>query len=144
MKIMITGAGGLIGASFVRAILSSRGADCSNSEDEVFALGRNVPRLKTLLGERPKCFKYDACMRFDFAPVVDVIVHAASPASPDLFVQNPVETMMTNIFGLKELLEYARRVKAKKVVYVSSSEVYGKAASRKDGFREDDYQYLWV
>ena len=132
---LITGASGLIGSAFVDLLVSRHAG-------AVFAAGRNINALNERFGGCVNCIKYDALesVVFDFS--ADVIVHAASAASPELFVQKPVETIMANVFGIRELLEYARRVKAKKVVYVSSSEVYGKATPRKEGFREDDYGFV--
>ena len=82
--------------------------------------------------------KYDAIRVADLDFNADLIINAASPASPDLFVRAPVETMLANIFGTKNLLDYARRIAGCKVVFVSSSEVYGKATPRKEGFLESD------
>ena len=137
-KILVTGASGLIGSAFVDTLIANK-SSCG-----IIVAGRDVYCLSKRFPKTVSCVQYDAQKQVMFDFSVDVIVHAASPASPDLFVQNPVETMMANIFGVKELLEYAKRVKAKKVVYVSSSEVYGKAAPRKDGFREDDYGFVDV
>jgi nucleoside-diphosphate-sugar epimerase len=50
--------------------------------------------------------------------------------------------MWANVFGVHELLEYARRGGAKKVVYISSSEVYGKVQSRANGYVESDYGFV--
>ena len=142
IRFFVTGASGLIGSALVEYI--ARGCHTREKAGDIFVGGRNVIALKNGFGGRVTCVVYDALqpVKFDFD--VDVIIHAASAASPELFVQKPVETMMANIFGVRELLEYARRVKAKKVVYVSSSEVYGKSAPRKDGFREDDYGFVDV
>ena len=134
---LITGSSGLIGSALTDLLVSSHAGT-------VFAAGRDISALNKRFGGCAYCIGYDALKPVDFDFHIDVIIHAASAASPELFVQKPVETMMANVFGVKELLEYARRVKAKKVVYVSSSEVYGKAAPRKDGFREDDYGFVDV
>ena len=132
--VIVTGAGGLIG----RAV-AEKFADDGWS---VVVAGRDVTRLRALFGERMKCVEYNAHepVAFDFR--ADAIIHCASPASPERFMNEPVGTMWANIFGIRELLEYTRRVGAGKVVYVSSSEVYGKAAPRETGFREEDYGFV--
>lgn len=134
---VVTGATGLIGAALIRRMLATKRMN-------VIAASRNHEALTRMLPASVSRVAYDACkpVAFDFS--ADVIIHAASASSPELFVQKPVETMMANVFGVKELLEYAMRVKAKKVIYVSSSEVYGKATPRKDGFREEDYGFVDV
>lgn len=132
--VIVTGAGGLIG----RAV-AEKFADEGWS---VVVAGRDVIRLRALFGERMKGVEYNALEPVEFDFGVDAIIHAASAASPELFVKSPVETMWANVFGVRELLEYARRVKAQKVVYVSSSEVYGRATPRENGFKEDDYGFV--
>ena len=133
-KALITGANGLIGQSVI-SLFASSGYN-------VIAAVRNAEMLRRKFGCTISYEKYDALRPIAFDFNVDVIIHAASPASPELFTNNPVETIWANVFGVRELLEYARRVNAKKVVYISSSEVYGKAAPRKDGFREEDYGFV--
>ncbi len=134
-KILVTGSTGLIGSALIDYW---RG----HGECSVFAAGRDVKALRKKFCESVECVEYDALQPVEFDFGVDVIVHAASYASPELFVNKPVETMMANVFGIRELLEYARRVKARKVVFVSSSEVYGKAKPREDGFKEEDYGFV--
>lgn len=134
---LITGSSGLIGSAVVDLLVSRHAG-------QVLAAGRDIDALNRRFGECVHCIEYDALEPVMINISADVIIHAASAASPELFVQKPVETMIANVLGVKELLEYARRVKAKKVIYVSSSEVYGKAAPRKDGYREDDYGFVDV
>ena len=136
-SVLLTGATGLIGSAVAERLVS-------DSRCRVIAACRNISRVRDKFGYSGECIYYDALTSVNFNINVDVIIHAAGLASPELFVSRPVETMMANVFGVKELLEYARRVQAKKVIYVSSSEVYGKAAPRKDGFREDDYGFVDV
>lgn len=54
------------------------------------------------------------------------IIHGASNASPNKIVNEPVETMLSNFLGMKYLLDYAREKAAKRVLHISSSEVYGR------------------
>ena len=139
VAIIVTGAGGLIGSALVNYL---RKRELWGERVVVYAAGRNVARLSERFCNEISCVEYDATQPVSFDFSADVIIHCASAASPELFVENPVETIMANIFGIKELLEYARRVGARKVVYVSSSEVYGKAPPRADGFREEDYGFV--
>jgi len=60
----------------------------------------------------------------------DYIIHAASIASPTYYRKDPIGTMDANIFGLRALLEYARRrmdagKRFKGFLFYSSSEIYG-------------------
>jgi UDP-glucuronate decarboxylase len=58
------------------------------------------------------------------------IIHAAGIASPTYYRRHPIETMDTNINGLRHLLDYARSRLASSdpvrgFLYYSSSEIYG-------------------
>lgn len=84
---------------------------------------------------------YDALAPVAFDFQADYIIHGASNAHPAMYASEPVETLLANVTGLKELLDYAVRVKCGRVLYISSSEVYG----RKDEirpFNEDDYGFV--
>ena len=130
MRWLVTGASGLIGRALVDFLLS-RG-------DEVVAAARTDARFADCRDRAGFRFlHYDALRPFAFDESVDVAVHAASPASPALFVSQPAETLMANVFGIDEILKYAVR-RPCKVVYVSSSEVYGRANPRPKGFLETD------
>ena len=142
MRILISGASGLIGAALVKYI--ARQEHSVDGPLRMYAAVRNTSKVMHKLGVYADVVTYDALLPLHFDFDVDVIIHAASAASPELFVKSPVETMWANVFGVRELLEYARRVHARKVIYVSSSEVYGKATPREDGFREEDYGFVDV
>lgn len=55
----------------------------------------------------------------------DFIIHGASIASPTFYRRYPIETIETNVIGLKNLLEIGVKKKIKSFLYLSSSEVYG-------------------
>ena len=71
------------------------------------------------------------------------MIHAASNAYPYLIQKNPIETMQDNFCGLMELLQYCVDHTVQNVVYVSSSEIYG----RKDNnnpYQDNEYGYIDV
>lgn len=55
----------------------------------------------------------------------DFIIHAASIASPTFYRKYPIETIETNVLGLKNLLDIGIKNKIKSFLYLSSSEIYG-------------------
>ena len=56
----------------------------------------------------------------------DIIIHAASIASPVYYRKYPLDTIDSNVTGLRKVLEYSKKNKSKvKVLYFSTSEIYG-------------------
>lgn len=55
----------------------------------------------------------------------DIIIHAASIASPTFYRKFPLETADANVIGLRKILEYSKNNKLSRILYFSSSEVYG-------------------
>lgn len=56
---------------------------------------------------------------------VDIIIHAASQASPKYYGKDPVGTLKANTLGTYNMLEQGVQQKAEKFLYISSGEVYG-------------------
>ena len=69
----------------------------------------------------------------------DYIVHGASPAATKYFLEQPVDTILPNVNGLMNMLNYAKNVNSggTKVVFCSSNVIYGKVNSA--AITENDY-----
>lgn len=132
-RILITGASGLIGSAVIDLLVGCN--QVKNAGITIYAAGRNLQKVSERFshglnwGLVPVSYDATEAIRFDFP--VDYIVHGASNASPDKYVSEPVETMLANVTGVSELLSYAVKMQTKKVVYISSSEVYGTLAHGK-------------
>lgn len=85
--------------------------------------------------------QYDATKDKPLAVESDYIIHGASNASPTVFRTQPVETMLSNFLGLKCLLDMAVKTQAKRLLYISSSEIYGKKSGNRP-YSEEDYGYV--
>ena len=86
--------------------------------------------------------RYDASKTDNnIAENADYIIHGASNASPNMIIKEPVETILSNLLGIKYLLDYAKNVKSKRILYISSSEVYGKKIGN-EPYKEDEYGYI--
>ena len=138
-KFLITGATGLIASAIVDFLIYIN--KYKNIGCTIFVAGRNTDELKARFIEGKDYgiipVKYDATANIEFDYCVDYIIHAAGNASPDKYISDPVGTMLANIDGIKNLLDYAYKNKTKKVVYISSSEVYGKL-NKLDPIKETD------
>lgn len=85
--------------------------------------------------------QYDSTkeVKLNFLP--DYIIHGASNAAPSNINKEPVETMTSNFIGLYNLFEFSRHNRIKKILYISSSEIYGNKTND-NAFIENDYGFL--
>ena len=137
-SVLVTGAGGLICSALVDFLLDV-GA-------QVYAAGRSIEKLQRRFshwqGQDGLHFiRYDAMEPFSSEIRFDYCIHGASNANPAAYGSHPVETMLGNFIGMQQILEHARKTGAKRVLYVSSSEVYGKKEG-KDPYHEREYGFV--
>ena len=144
-RIMITGASGLICSAVADVFI--RFIEKNNADITLFLCGRNIERLVNRFkpfAEREYIHfvKYDAAETDSrFPEGCDYIIHGAGNASPGVIVKEPVETMLDNFIGIKVLLDYAKECGTEKVLYISSSEVYGRKEDNQP-YREGQYGYI--
>lgn len=134
-KILITGATGLVCSAIVDLLINA------DLNIVVYTAGREKDRVIKRFEGKTIFVPYDATKSINFDMEVDYIIHGASNASPNLYVSEPVETMQGNINGIQNLLEYALKKNVKKVIYISSSEIYGKKENV-DSFKENQYGFV--
>ena len=132
----------VLGATgFIGSILSYTVAQLGAT---VIACGRNKTRLDELFvgQESVKVQEIDVTNAYlHFYTVPQIIINAASPADPQSFVNNPVQTMLSNINGVKNVLDYAVEHHVEQVLYVSSGEIYGYFLNE-HLLREEELGYL--
>lgn len=139
-NILITGATGLIGSCLVDALMLN-----PHKDYHVYASGRNEERAKQHFAEYISDDMFHFVQHDVISPLesdVDFhyIIHAASNASPNFFVKNPVEVMKSNINGINNLMEYGLRHDLQRLLFVSSGEIYGEGDGRV--FTEDYSGYV--
>lgn len=87
------------------------------------------------------CWDSTAPLTFPEGIKVDYIIHTASNADPVNFAKYPVETLWGAMAGTHSVLDYARTQQCKKVLYLSSGEMYGQPVKNSTGdyesFTED-------
>lgn len=139
--VLVTGAGGLI-ASHVVECLWQANRDLGLNLT-VLAMVRSAERAQARLGA---FLTGDGCVRLLVQDVVeplayngpiDFYVHAASSAHPGAFNTVPADVMRANFLGTMNMLDHARD-HGGRVMFVSSSEVYGENEEGKELFCEDD------
>jgi UDP-glucose 4-epimerase len=122
---VVTGAAGFIGSHLVDLLLTKGYA----------VIGIDNLRTGTLQNiESPlkhpefKFIKEDLCNK-EFPDLIndkiDVIFHLAAISSVKLAIESPILVNDTNVHGTINVLEMARRLDVKRIVYSSSAAVYG-------------------
>lgn len=144
-SIMITGAAGLICSSVVDILF--RYNDKHEKKIKILAAGRWLEemtvRFKDMVNRDDFIFvEYDAAKTDNTLDVrADYIIHGASNAFPGMIVKEPVETMLSNFLGMKYLLDYAKENGTKRILYISSSEVYGEKEGN-EPYKEGQYGFI--
>lgn len=82
--------------------------------------------------------EHDLSKPINFHKSVDYIIHAAGNAHPSAFQNDPIGTIIGNVNGTYDLLEYAKTHSAQRLLFISTGEVYGKYT---DGVMEFDETY---
>lgn len=121
----ITGGLGLIASAVVDILLTY------GRTGTIYIGARNKKEFVKRYGNYKRiCFvSYDALKPLNLEIVPNYIICGAGVASPELYTSMPVETVMSNIEGIHELLHFAKNNLVERILYISSSEVYGKKSS---------------
>lgn len=141
-SVMITGASGMVGSYFVRTLLKLNAARQMNIR--VICVARNVQKLGEDIRENNavEVLAHDVTKPFAYDGKIDYIIHAASPASPLIMKDNPVETIAANVLGTYYTLELAREKQAEGYMFISSREIYGQPKEDQEFFTEETYGFV--
>ena len=145
-SVLITGASGMICSTVVELLFALNNDD--HAGIRIYLAGRDrekiVHRFHPFMeGKDYEFVHYDSECGLQQQLDVDYIIHGASPADPSSFAKYPVETMLSNILGMKSLLDFAKQSKRPRLLFISSSEVYGRQPEKRP-FIETDYGYVDV
>ncbi len=138
MKNLITGGAGFIGSHLAEELLRKK--------EEVVVIDNlstgsmsNIEHLKT----NPRFSSHiDTIMNEGLMQKLiaqcDVVYHMAAAVGVKFIIDNPLESIRTNVKGTEIVLELANTNGKKKVIVASTSEIYGKDRPGKHIFKEDD------
>lgn len=141
-SVMITGASGMVGTYLTRTLLELNATSKLNIK--VIGVVRNIKKVAKDIIENPavEIVSHDVSKPFEYAKPIDYIIHAASPASPNIMKDNPVETIAANTLGAFYTLQLAQQKKSKGYMFISSREIYGQPYPGQTMFDESHYGFV--
>ncbi len=144
-RVLITGANGMLASYMVEALL--RANDLGRSSTQITALVRSGARAHARFGalldrNDIQLIEADVSQLPAELPQADLIIHAASPATPKQYSIDPIGVMKANFLGTHGLLERAREWHSREFLFVSSGEVYGQVSADQIPTPESAYGYI--
>ncbi len=131
MKILVTGAAGFIASHLVKKLLLTHSVIGIDNFDPFYSRAIKEENLKANLANNQFTFyEGDICDKallnkiFD-KHTIDLVIHLAAKAGVRPSMENPADYVKTNVEGTTTLLECMRLNNVKRIVFGSSSSVYG-------------------
>ena len=137
-SILISGATGLIGSTFVKAIEYYN--HHYNLNCTIYALVRDLNKGRKVLGDNIILVEGAVEKTINLKEKIDYIIHSACPTESLYMVSNPVEVIQASVTGTINLLDMAKSCSAG-FLFVSSMEVYGEV-NNEQPLTENDLGYL--
>ncbi len=124
MNILLAGGAGFLGSHFCDFLLE-KGHSVYCIDNFITGKKENIKHL--LNNKKFKFKKIDITKKFSIKEKFDCVINFASIASPVFYYKYKIETLLVGSYGTYNLLELARKNKAK-FLMASTSEVYGDPA----------------
>jgi len=121
MRILITGGAGFLG-SHLCDLLVGKGHEVVCVDNFVTGRAENVSHL--MGHERFSFIRYNVCDYLHVDGPLDAVMHFASPASPQDYLDLPIATLKVGALGTHKALGLAK-AKGSRFLLASTSEVYG-------------------
>jgi dTDP-glucose 4,6-dehydratase len=139
MKIVITGGAGFIGSNFIRHMVNKYPQHDFINFDKLTYAG-NLDSLKDLDNKDNYSFVRGDICDFNFLAHllrdVDCLIHLAAESHVDNSFESSLIFTQSNTYGTHVLMEVARQCNIKRIIHVSTDEVYGDILE--GSFKEDD------
>lgn len=141
MKLLLTGIGGFIGVHTLAHVLNNTNWDVVGIDS--FRHKGLTDRIVEVLKEHPEWKKRLTVITHDLrAPfsdlmikdigAIDYVINMASDSHVDRSIESPVDFVKNNVDLVLNMLEYARIVKPRVFIQISTDEVYGPTERGKD------------
>ena len=127
-SILITGAAGMIPSYLVFTLLTLNKK--ISKKCKIFALVRNKTKARKLFKNflndpSLKIIHQDVIHKIKIKTKINYIIHGASPADPPYYQKHPIDTILPNIIGTKNLLDISLHKNFNGFLFLSSGAVYG-------------------
>ena len=138
-NVLVTGASGLIGSCLIDLLLYS---NRKGRHFNVYAIGRSEEKLNNRFADHKNLdslhiIEQDIRKPLPNDLMFDYVFHGASNADPRSYALYPAETMLINIEGGVNVLNYCKDHPTTKALMMSTFEVYGNTG--KDVYKETDF-----
>ncbi len=120
-RVVVTGAAGFLGSHLTDALLAA-GAEVVGVDNLVTGSLDNLAHLAS--EPRFELIEHDVTCHIEVPGPLDLVLHAASPASPVDYLQLPIQTLKVGSLGTHNALGLAKDNRAGFLLF-STSEVYG-------------------
>src|SRR3989344_1926028 len=138
MNLLVTGGAGFIGSNFIRHILIKYNYKITNLDKLTYA--GNLDNLRDIeKNENYKFIKGDICNKELVKKLMknqDIVVHFAAETHVDRSIRDASQFIETDVKGTFILLEAARKNNIKRLIHISTDEVYGQI--HEGSFKETD------
>jgi len=114
LKITITGGSGFIGTYLSESL---------KKHHQIKILDVNPPKIRDI--EFIKCDLANDERISEFIKGSEIVIHLAAAVGVKMTEEDPIKTLDLNIIGTKKILEACKENRVKKIIFSSSSEVYG-------------------
>lgn len=121
MRVLVTGGAGFLGSHLCESLVE-QGHIVVCMDNLVTGRVENVAHL--LGNDRFSFVKYNVCDYVHVEGALDAILHFASPASPQDYLEMPIATLKVGALGTHKALGLAK-AKGARLLLASTSEVYG-------------------
>ncbi|MFD2306499.1 NAD-dependent epimerase/dehydratase family protein [Enterococcus termitis] len=142
---LIIGASGMIGTFLIDCLMALN--ETQNLDISVYAMGRNQGKLESRFVNYLNDSNFHITAGDILKPLsseidYDFIIHGASNTHPNAYVSDPINTIMTNIKGTEQVLEYAAKHSVERVLFLSTVEIYGENRGDVEKFDEQYCGYI--
>lgn len=142
---LIIGATGMIGSYMIDVLMMRNTKYESNIH--VYAMGRSKERLEKRFSMYLDTLFFhivegDVTQPISLSEDVDYIFHGASNTHPRAYSSDPIGTIMTNLMGTQQVLDFAVNTNPKRIAFLSTVEIYGENRGDVEKFTEDYCGYI--